>query len=73
MALKSEWERKATNFLKAELARLGLSYEGYTNIKSESLFEARGNTTKLKSIGWVPKHSIYDILDELIEYYKNGK
>ena len=27
MAVKTEWEKKATNLLKAELARRGLSYE----------------------------------------------
>jgi Domain of unknown function (DUF6471) len=31
MTVKSEWEKKATNLLKAELARVGLNYEELSN------------------------------------------
>ena len=41
------------------------------DLDSKPLFEARGDAAKLKSIGWKPKYKVEDILDELIEHYKN--
>jgi len=54
-------------------SKLDLDYKQCikTDINSIELSKLKGDSSKLKSIGWIPKHSFEDIMDKIINFYLN--
>jgi len=54
-------------------SKLGLDYKQCikTDINSIELPKLKGDSSKLKNLGWVPKHSFIDTMDSIIKYYEN--
>jgi GDPmannose 4,6-dehydratase len=54
-------------------SKLGLDYKQCikTDINSIELPKLKGDSSKLKSLGWNPKYTFENIMDEIIKYYNN--
>lgn len=52
-------------------SKLDLDYKQYikTDINSIELPKLKGDSTKLKDLGWKPKYTFENIMDEIIKYY----
>lgn len=52
-------------------SKLGLDYKQCikTNMNTDELPRLKGDSTKLKNLGWNPKYSFENIMDEIINYY----
>jgi GDPmannose 4,6-dehydratase len=52
-------------------SKLDLNYKQYIKTESNSieLAKLKGDPSKLKSLGWKPKYTFEDVMDEIIKNY----
>jgi len=52
-------------------SKLDLDYKEHIKTEKNSIesFKLKGDMSKLKNLGWVPKYSLEDTIDEIINYY----
>jgi GDPmannose 4,6-dehydratase len=56
-------------------SKLGLNWEDYVTLdpkflRPEELKDLKGDSTKLRSLGWKPDYTFETMIDEMIEYWK---
>ena len=54
--------------------KLDLNYKDYVVVdpkyyRAEELHDLKGDSTKLRKLGWKPKHNFVSLLDDMIEYW----
>lgn len=46
-------------------------YSDETKLRPQDVLSARGSSAKLRSLGWKPKHTVYEALDEILDEWRN--
>jgi|LakMenEpi03Aug12_release.lakeMendotaPanAssembly.Ray.scaffolds.fasta_scaffold94648_2 GDPmannose 4,6-dehydratase len=56
-------------------SELGMNYKEHitTNEQNDNCFIAKGDSSKIRSIGWLPKINIYEMIDEIINKRKQSQ
>jgi|TARA_R100001443_G_scaffold113619_1_gene128616 GDPmannose 4,6-dehydratase len=54
--------------------KLGLNYKDYVKVdpkyfRAEELHDLKGDSSKLRKLGWKPKHDFVSLLDDMINYW----
>ena len=54
--------------------KLGLNYKDYVKVdpkyfRAEELHDLKGDSSKLRQLGWKPKHNFVSLLDDMINYW----
>ncbi len=54
--------------------KLGMNYTDYVTVderyfRAEELVDLKGDSTKLRTLGWEPKYNFVSLLDDMIEYW----
>jgi len=54
--------------------KLGLNYKDYVKVdpkyfRAEELHDLKGDSSKLRQLGWKPKHDFVSLLDDMINYW----
>ena len=55
-------------------SKLGLNYKDYVKVdpkyfRAEELHDLKGDSSKLRKLGWKPKHDFVSLLDDMINYW----
>ena len=55
-------------------SKLGLNYKDYIKVdpkyfRAEELHDLKGDSSKLRKLGWKPKHDFVSLLDDMINYW----
>ena len=55
-------------------SKLGLNYKDYVKVdpkyfRAEELHDLKGDSSKLRKLGWKPKHNFVSLLDDMINYW----
>ena len=56
--------------------KLGMNYTDYITVderyfRAEELVDLKGDSTKLRALGWEPKYNFASLLDDMIDYWNN--
>tara|TARA_B110000285_G_scaffold234966_1_gene313946 strand:- start:704 stop:1672 length:969 start_codon:yes stop_codon:yes gene_type:complete len=56
--------------------KLGMNYTDYITVderyfRAEELVDLKGDSTKLRALGWEPKYNFTSLLDDMIDYWNN--